>query len=341
MPSGSVTLKDVAHAVGKSVATVSKALRGHADISPETRAFIAQTAAEMGYTPNITARRLQKKRTDAIGLVLPAPSARDADPFFTELLGGITDAAARHNMDVLVSTRAPGNGEETAYRRLVGERRVDGMFIVQPRENDWRIDFLTTKQFPFVVIGHQSSAPHPSVWVNTAAGITEAVLHLLGEQRRHIALIAPPKNLLFHQTCVSAFSAAMNTHASGAQKTVLATAAPSQKEGYRAAQHLLAENPPDAMLASHDLVAMGAMKAAQDQGFEIGNDIAVVGFGDILLAEYTQPPLTTIHRPTHALGQRATNSLMARINHSDTIPMDKPLETWLVQRQSSSLEFWV
>ncbi len=336
-----VTLKDIARQVGKSVATVSKSLRGHADISPETRRFIQETALAMGYTPNITARRLQKKRTDAIGLVLPVLSARQADPFFTELLASVAERAAHHNLDLLVSARMPGAEEETAFRRLVGERRVDGLIVPLPRKNDWRIDFLTTRNIPFVVVGHQPLPEHACVWVDAAAGIAEAVAHLTGENRRHIALIAPPAHLLFHQTCLRAFSDALSATECRAAGIITDLNAQTQKEGYRAAQQLLAENPPDAIIAGHDLVAMGALKAAQDQGFEIGSDIAVVGFGDILLAEYAQPPLTTVHRPTDSLGKIATETLLAIINHSETMPKPTALQPWLVIRQSSSLELWL
>lgn len=341
MPPTEVTLKDIARAVGKSVATVSKALRGHADISPETRAFIAQTAAEMGYTPNITARRLQKKRTDAIGLILPVQSARQADPFFTELLTGIANEAARHNFDLLVSARTPGSDEREAYRRLTAERRVDGLIIAQPRRNDWRIEFLTAQHLPFVIAAHQPVPPHPAVWVNAETGILQAVVHLVEENRRRIAFIAPPADLLFHQTAVRAFGNAIAAQPELSGGIVSDLTEMSQKEGYRAAQHLLAESPPDAIVACHDLVALGAMKAAQDQGFEIGDDIAVVGFGDILLAEYSQPPLTTVHRPTDTLGQHACRLLLAAIGAIEDSPPPVEIEPWLVVRQSSNLEFWV
>ncbi len=341
VPPTEVTLKDIARAVGKSVATVSKALRGHEDISPETRAFIAQTAAEMGYTPNITARRLQKKRTDAIGLILPVQSARQADPFFTELLTGIANEVARHNFDLLVSARTPGEDEQAAYRRLAAERRVDGLIVAQPRRNDWRIEFLTANNIPFVVVAHQPVPPHPAVWVNTEAGILQAVIHLVEENRRQIALIAPPADLLFHQTIIRAFGNAIAAQPELSGGIISDLTDMSQKEGYRAAQHLLAETPPDAILACHDLVAMGAMKAAQDQGFEIGDDIAIVGFGDILLAEYSQPPLTTIHRPTDVLGRSACRLLLANINAIEATPSPTQIDPWLVVRQSSNLEFWV
>jgi len=183
--------------------------------------------------------------------------------------------------------------------------------------------------------------PHPAVWVNAETGIMQAIIHLVEENRRRIAFIAPPANLLFHQSALRAFGNAIAAQPELSGGIITDLAEISQKEGYRAAQHLLAESPPDAIVACHDLVALGAMKAAQDQGFEIGDDIAIVGFGDILLAEYSQPPLTTIHRPTGTLGQHACRLLLTTIGAIEDSPPPTKIEPWLVVRQSSNLEFWV
>jgi len=339
---GDVTLKDIARVVGKSVATVSKALHDHKDIAPETRQHIKQVAMEMGYNPNVIARRLQKQRAEALGLILPVLSARQADPFFTELLAGIADAAADHDFDLLVSSRAPGPAEETLYRRMVGERRVDGLIVAHPRADDWRLNFLAAEDIPFVVVGHYSPGlDAPGVWVDTAAGLEQAVAHLVEQGRRRLALIPPPSRLRFSGACREAFAASTAAH--GVRGYVAAgIEALSQKEGYRAAQILLADaRPPDALLACHDLVAMGAMAAVQNEGFEVGNDVAVVGFGDILLAEHAQPPLTTLHQPTYQMGQQAARMLIGLIAGHKPSPLQVVIEPWLVVRQSSNLALWL
>lgn len=340
---GDVTLKDIARAVGKSAATVSKALRGHEDIAPETRLLIKETAHQMGYSPNITAQRLQKRRNDALGLILPVLSTRQADPFFTELLSGVADEVADYGFDLLVSTRTPGKQEETAYQRLVSERRVDGVIVAQPRRQDWRIEFLTAQNIPFVVVGHFSRGLDvPGVMVDTSAGIAQAVGHLVEQGKTHLALIPPPADLQFHTICLQVFEAMVKAKTGGSGQVSIAIESLSQKEGYRAMLSLLdADTPPDGIITCHDLVAMGAMSAAQDQGFEIGNDIAVMGFGDILLAEHTQPPLTTIHQPTYLMGQRACRMLLDIVSGKDVGPENEIIEPWLVVRQSSSLALWL
>lgn len=343
MRKGEVTLKDIAETVGKSVAAVSKALHDHADISPETREEIKQVARALGYRPNITAQRLQKQRTDTLGLIVPLLSARQADPFFTELLAGVADQAAAQGFDLLVSTRAPGEAEEAAYERLVHQRRVDGLVIAQPRLNDWRITFLESQTIPFVIVGHASSQiTHPGVMVDTSKGIRQAVEHLTEQGRSQLAFIPPPSNLLFAGECQTVFDDVISKQDSIQGQVSAAITNFSQKEGYRATRILFAESdPPDSILTCHDLVAMGAMAAIQDQGFEIGSDIAVVGFGDILIAEHAQPPLTSVHQPTYTMGQQAGEMLIDLIEGR---PLPKPhliVEPWLVVRQSSGLALWL
>ncbi len=337
-----VTLKDIAQAVGKSAATVSKALRGHEDIAPQTRETIRTIARQMGYRPNIAAQRLRKRRTDSIGLVLPVLSGGQADPVLTELLSGVADEVARHGFDLLVSTRSPGQQETAAYRRLVNDRRVDGLIIARPRRRDWRIDFLESRHFPFAAVGqfNNLTPAMPGIWINTESGLRQAVAHLAEQGRTRIALLPPPEELLCAETFTTAFRAIVKAYPALTGAVTDSPGEMTQKEGYRLAQMLMAASlPPDALLACHDLVAMGAMAAVQDQGFEVGSDIAVVGFGDILPAGHAQPPLTSLHQPTCSMGRQACRMLLSLIDGRTPAPV--VIDPWLVARQSSNLVLWV
>ncbi len=144
------------------------------------------------------------------------------------------------------------------------------------------------------------------------------------------------------EVCLQAFKTAVSAHPEIFWQLSVETKNLSQKEGYRVALALLdGADMPDAIVACHDLVALGAMTAAQDQGFEIGNDIAIVGFGDILLAEHSHPPLTTLHQPTYDMGKQACQMLLKIINGHTPSPISVVIEPWLVVRQSSGLELWV
>ncbi|GAB4457995.1 MAG: LacI family DNA-binding transcriptional regulator [Anaerolineae bacterium] len=328
-----VTLKDIAEAVGKSVAAVSRALNNYNDISPETREYIKRVAREMGYAPSET-----------LGFILPTVSPRASDPFFVELITSITCAATQQGFDLLVSTCPPGNDENWSYLRLINSRRVDGIIVSQPRPRDARIQLLLEKQFPFVVIGSTSlPGVDLSVSENEAQGAQLAVEHLVEQGHQKIALINTPASMFFSLNFLTGFRDALDRAGLTPNEEIIVNAEDcSQKAGYNIAQTLLSRAElPSAIVVADDVTALGVMAAIQDQGLEVGNDVVVTGYGDILLSEFAQPPLTTVHRSTDTLGQTACNMLIARLRGDTTEPQHVVLEPSLVIRQSSDLALWL
>jgi len=337
-----VTLKDIAAAVGKSVAAVSRALNNYDDISEETREQVKRVAREMGYTPNLMAQRLQKRTTDALGFILPVLSPRDADPYFSELVAGIASAAAEYGFDLLVSTCPPGAEEQQAYQRLISGR-VDGMIVARPRCQDARLELLLKKRNPFVVVG-QVNLPNDMLMVadDAAAAARLAVEHLVEQKHERIALINTPPDLVFSVEFLAGFRRAITEAGLSIDEDLWEYSDFTQKDGYRAAQILLSKPAvPTAIVAADDMIALGAMSAAQNQGFEVGQDLVITGYGDVLLAEYAQPPLTTVHRPTYALGQQAARMLITRLRGETLASEYVVIKPSLVIRQSSDLALWL
>jgi len=327
-----VTLKDIAEAVGKSVAAVSRALHNHDDISEETREYIKRVAREMGYAS-----------TNTLGFILPALSPRNSDPYFSELLTGITNEATEQGFDLLVSTCPPGPEENWAYLRLINSRRVDGIIIARPRWRDSRIELLLEKQFPFVVIGATNlQGDFLTITEDAAEGARLMVEHLAAQGHERIALINTPSDLFFSSEYLSGFREAMLKAGLQINEDFLEECDFTQKDGYQTAQMLLSKpEAPTAIITADDIVALGVMAAVQDQGFEIGSDVVVTGYGDILLAEYSQPPLTTIHRPTYMLGQQACQMLTAQLGDEALKKKNVVIKPSLVIRQSSDLVLWL
>jgi LacI family transcriptional regulator len=327
-----VTLKDIAQAVGKSVAAVSRALNNHDDISQETREYIKRVAREMGYAP-----------TNILGFILPALSPRDSDPYFSELLAGITNEATKQGFDLLVSTCVPGPEENSTYLRLINSRRVDGVIVARPRWRDNRIALLLEKQFPFVVIGATNlQGDFLTVSDDATEGSRLIVEHLVEQGHEKIALINTSRDLFFSSDYLAGFREAMGKAGLSPNEELLQDCDLTQKDGYRVAQTLLSKpEAPTAIITADDIVALGVMAAVQDQGLEVGNDVVVTGYGDILLAEYSQPPLTTIHRSTYILGQQACQILTARLQGEPIENKDVVFKPSLVIRQSSDLALWL
>lgn len=331
-----VTIKDIAERTGKSITTVSRALADYDDVAPQTKALVRRVANELGYEPNLLAQRLQKRRTDTIGLILPTFGPRFSDPFFSEFLAGIGNRAARSGFDLLVSTQAPGPDEARAYRRKVQGRQVDGFIVVRTRRQDARIDYLRQAGVPFVVFGRTEGVlDFPFVDEDSVLGMRVMADHLARLGYRRIACIAPPSELMFARHRLQGLREGLATHGMALDESQILTSDLTQRGGYAAAERLLAgANPPEAIAACNDLMALGAMSAAQERGLIVGQDVAITGFDDIPMAEHSHPPLTTLHQPIYEIATMVAEMLLEIIagrtpEHSQII-----LEPRLVVRRS-------
>jgi LacI family transcriptional regulator len=310
-----VTIKDIAERTGKSITTVSRALAGYDDVAPETKLLVRQIAEEMGYEPNLLAQRLQKQRTDTIGLILPTFGPRFSDPFFSEFLAGVGNRAARSGFDLLVSTQAPNADEVNAYRHKVQGRQVDGFIVVRTRRRDPRIDYLRRAGAPFVVFGRtEGMLDFPFVDEDGVAGMRLMADHLARLGYRRIACIAPPPELMFAHYRLQGLRRGLAEHDIVLDESQVFASDLTQRGGYAVAEALLRNGaPPDAIAACNDLMALGAMSAAQGRGLAVGEDMAITGFDDIPMAEHSHPPLTTLHQPIYEIATMLTEMLLALI----------------------------
>jgi len=333
----STTIKDIARKTGKSITTVSRALNDYDDVSPATKARIKQAAEELGYTPNRVAQRLQKRRTDTIGLILPTFGPRFADPFFSELLAGVGNKAAEYGYDLLVSTRAPGEKEMDAYRQKVRGGDVDGFVVVRTRLHDTRIDYLKTTQAPFVVFGRtETDLDYPFVDEDGAHGVRLLVEHLAALGHRRLAYISAPPDLTFAKYRKQGLFEGLQAASLAIADDMIVTGDLTQRGGYTQAERLLDHpQPPTAIIACNDLTALGAMSAAQGRGLVVGRDIAVTGFDDIPMAEHAHPPLTTVHQPIYQIGGMVCEMLLKTLLGNPPQERQVILKPKLMVRQSS------
>jgi LacI family transcriptional regulator len=332
-----VTLQDIANRLGVSVATVSRALAGYTDVAPTTRQRVLQAAQEMGYRPNVIARMLQKQRTDTIGFIIPTHGPRFSDPFFSELLTGIGNAAAEHDYDLLASTRSPDTPDEMqTYERFVQGRRVDGMLVVRTREYDMRIAYLLEQQFPFVSFGRSDlEADYPYLDVDGEAGMGQLTQHLIDLGHRRIGFISAPLNLMFASHRLEGYKEALETNGIPFDETLVIVGTLTERSGHTAGSDLLTQDdPPTAIVACNDLMALGSISAAQGLGLTVGRDVAVAGFDDIPLAEHAHPSLTTVRQPIYEIGRRICRMLIQLLQGETLEERHVILEPQLVVRES-------
>lgn len=333
-----VTIKDVAKKVNLSITTVSRALHDYDDVNPETKIRIIEAAKEMGYTPNNLAQRLQKRRADTIGLVLPTFSPRFADPFFSELLAGIGNKAAELGFDLLVSTRAPGEQEIETYKNLIEGARVDGFIIVRTRVFDPRIEYLLSQNFHFAAFGRsESSAAYAFVDEDGYLGMQLIAKHILDLGHTRIGCITSNPDLNFTRSRITGLRESLAKHQIALDEKWVRIGDLTQKSGYENALELLqAPDPPSVIIAFNDLMAFGAMSAAQELGYVVGKDISVTGFDDIPMAEFSHPSLTTVSQPVYKIGGMLCEMLINMILDESEELQQIVLTPNLAKRKSTS-----
>lgn len=335
----SVSIKDIAKRVNRSITTVSRALNGYDDVSPETKQLVLETAKEMGYSPNTFAQRLQKQQSDTIGLILPTFSPRFSDPYFSELLAGIGNMAADLGFDLLVSTRSPGSEEKEAYEKLIEGRRVDGFIVVRTRKQDQRIDYLRSQDFPFVAFGRTDDCSQFSyVDEDGYFGMRLVAEYIANLKHERIACILPPAGLAFSEKRLAGLRDGLGEFNITLDESYIKEGDLTQKSGYQIGSELL-ELPekPTAIIACNDLMAFGVMSAAQDRNLVVGEDISVTGFDDIPMSEYSHPPLTTVHQPVYQIGGMVCEMLVKIIQDEIDDPQQVLLQPNLEIRQSCGL----
>lgn len=335
------TIRDIATAAGVSIGTISNYLNDPALVAEETRQKIAQKIKDLDYHPRAAARSLKSHQTHRIGLVpLISPEEnRSTDPgdnAFLELLAGINTVAAESGYDILLSAATNSSQEIKIYKRLIGEGEVDGLIIMGVRAHDDRLDFLSERNFPFVVYGRAvSEREYSYVDVNGTAGIATAVGYLAGLGHTRIAYITPPADLMCTKQRWEGFVQGMEENHLVLHKEYVQEGDFHERSG-QMLTHLLLDlpKPPTAILTANDICAFGAMRALQLRGYQAGKDVSVIGFDDISLASHWHPSLTTISQPFRKIGFSLMHSLFSIISGETNLPKTL-VEPQLVLRQST------
>lgn len=333
----SVTMRDIAEHVGKSVSAVSKALSGAPDIGPETLAAVRTAAAELGYEPNTAAQQLKLQRTNTVGLILPGKAdLRLSDPFFAEFLTGLAEQLEAFELSILLSSVTDGD-YEAAYLQHVRARRVDGFVVVRTRLGDDRIRVLAGRGIPFISFGRTGAADNHNYVDEDGAGAMAAVVdHLVGLGHKRLACIAEPTGFTKGHNRVQGFVSSLQEHGIAMTPDSVVVAGYRQESGYDVANRLLSQpHPPTAIACCNDLIALGAMRAAQERGLEVGSDVSITGFDDIALAGYANPSLTTVRNAASDSGRIAADILGRSIRGLHVEQPQVLLDLELVVRDST------
>ncbi|MEU3821782.1 LacI family DNA-binding transcriptional regulator [Streptomyces sp. NPDC030392] len=308
------TIADIALRAGVSKVAVSYALNDQPGVSASTRASIKAIAEELGWRPNSAARALSGARAQAVGLVVRRPaSALGTEPFFMEFISGIESVLSDRAYALMLQMVDSEERETEIYRRWWGERRVDGVFLVDPHTDDPRVPAVEALGLPAVVIGPPHTAGSlPAVWSDDAKSVQEAVRYLLAIGHRRIARVAGPES--FAHTAVRDAAFREVCAEAGLPAPEIVHTDYTGDEGARAARRLLiAAERPTAMVFDNDIMAVAALSVAQEIGLSIPRDLSVVAWDESQLTQVVRPALSALARDIPAYGASAARTLLALV----------------------------
>lgn len=333
IPQKTSRIKDVAREAGVSTATVSHVINKTKHVTDRTRASVLEAIERCNYYPNAHARSLASGRTNIIGLLI----SDIANPFFPDLVKSIEMAAfERGYSTILLNTNYDAKRAAGYVRRLIG-LKVAGVALMTAELDPALIHELIRKNISVVSqnFGHVSEHMN-NVVIDYAAGVEEAVIHLASLGHRHIVHVAGPSQLNATNVRREAFLDSIARHIPNA-KTAVYEGDFKFEGGRRAAMEILAADElPTAILTANDMMAFGVMKELLKAGLSIPNDVSLVGFDDIVFAELTEPPLTTVCLSRVELGRRTVDALMMNIDHPREQRREVRIPTYLIKRGSTA-----
>jgi DNA-binding LacI/PurR family transcriptional regulator len=329
-----MSIKKVAEQAKVSTATVSRIINDSSSVSPATARRVWRAIRKLNYYPNTHARTLVSGRSRILGLIISDIS----NPFFPEVVKGFEDVALQNDYEViLTSTNYDAGRMASCVRRMV-ENKAAGVAIMTSEMNRELIGDLARREIPIVFLDVGKARSRMSnICVDYAQGIREAVDHLCALGHRRIGFISGPMNLKSARTRRSAFLHCLNEYHL-AEDTGLIAEGNHKIDGGEVAMYRLLQlkKRPTAVLTSNDLTAFGALRAIHHVKLRVPEDISIVGFDDIDLGQFTQPPLTTVRLPRVELGRMAFDAL-SRLLHGDSKRGSVyRIETHLVVRSSTS-----
>ncbi|QSO51024.1 LacI family DNA-binding transcriptional regulator [Alicyclobacillus curvatus] len=322
------TIKDVARMAGVSVSTVSRVINESGYSSPETRQKVLQCMQELGFSPNDVARGLVSGRTASIGLLIPDVS----NPFFADIARGAEDAAIAQGYSLILCNSDWKMERERMYLDTLRSKRVEGVVVAGSRsEEDTLKKAIGT--LPFVMVDRRAKKIGASVWIDNTQGAMAATEHLIDIGCKRIAHITGPE-----------LSPSSTARLEGFKRVVKQANVDYRiiegdfryAGGYEAGRQLfIGGSAPDGIFAANDLMAIAVIQVAQSLGIRVPEDVVVVGYDNIAMAEYVSPKLTTVEQPGYQMGTSGFELLYEQLVHPDTKVSDIEFTPRMILREST------
>jgi LacI family transcriptional regulator len=330
-----VTIREIAELAGVSVATVSRVMNDREDVSPETRELVQRIVRERGYTTNRTARGLSAGRTGLIGATVPLVHPA----YFSFILSGAAEALYERDMRLVLCPTQHEHEREVSLLERMMHGTTDGGLLINPQESSTELETLLLNGYHFVVVDplRPLNERIPSVSSANSAGADAAVQHLLSLGHRRIGAITGPRGWIATEERLRGYHSALASAGILAEPALVQEANFETEQGRRVARHLLdLHDPPTAIFAFNDNIAIGVVQAARERGIRMPEELSVVGFDDVEAAEIVTPMLTTIRQPLAEMGRMAVSLLERLIEGQRIEALHVELRTQLIVRESTA-----
>ena len=335
----SVTIKDIAKITGVSHSTVSRALGGNSLISEATTARIRKVAKELGYQPSAAARSLKTNQTKVIGVIVNSID----DPFFSEILFGIEDAAQQFGYGLFIAASQYDPIREQNIVQTMMEQRTDGVIICSSSFSADKGRQLLANGFPVVVVNYKANENFNfSIYHDDEDGSRQITRHLLGLGHAKIAYLGNSKSGKTSLDRLNGFKKEMRKAGIEYRPEFIYEVQGGEPDfGVEGLNYFLGlPDQPTAIMCFNDTIAIGLLHACHQRGISIPNDLSVTGFDNINFSAFTCPPLTTLDQPKYSIGNEAAQLLLellsTKIDNSNSTHKEKVLKGRLLVRSSTA-----
>ncbi|ELK49087.1 UNVERIFIED_CONTAM: LacI family DNA-binding transcriptional regulator [Halobacillus marinus] len=336
----SVTIKDVAKKANVAPSTVSRVISDSPRISEKTKRKVRKVMEELGYHLNYNGRVLVSQSTQTIGIVTKVSSIHSFDnPFFSELLRGISDACHDSDYSIYLTT---GNTEEAIYKevvKMVQGKRVDGCIVLYSREDDKVVPYLRECEFPFVMIGKPVDSPGDTLYVDNdnVQASKDATNHLIKLGHEKLGFIGGDAQYEVARDRLQGFKQALQANGLDETAHIWKNIQADQSGAEEVAAALTAlSDPPTGLVITDDYNAMMVMRELTTKGWKLPEQMSVIGFNNTMIARLSSPPLTTVDTQSFQLGHESARNLIEWLKHPDRIKKSVIIPTIIIERESCS-----
>ena len=311
-----VRMSDVSREAGVSTATVSRVLTGSAEVDPNTKKLVLAAVEKLNYRPNLVARGLRRRSSHVIALIVTDIE----NPFYTAICRGVEDAAWIAGYSVILCNADRDIDKERQYIRVVADQNASGVIISPASVRKTDISELVARRLPVIAVDMALARATGSVLVDNKEAGALATRHLIGRGCKMIACITgPAENSTAQDRAVGCSRAIADAGLQGGPDFIIYSNY-MEDGGYRAMQRILALNPrPDGLFVTNNRMAVGVLRALQEQAVAIPNQMNVIGFDELPWSLELHPHMSLVRQPAYSIGQEAARVLIDCANEKSPL----------------------